>query len=62
MSNATKLRKTGEPATPADRRRKLDAAAEALLRRPPRGRSANEIAVSLGLKPIKGRSGPKLAY
>lgn len=60
MSKIITLRKTDQTAADPGRRRKPDA--EALPHPVPRKRSANEIALSIGLKPIKGRSGPKLAY
>ncbi|MEG4645599.1 hypothetical protein BDE18_3699 [Paracoccus pantotrophus] len=33
-----------------------------LAERLARARTANEMAIIVGLKPIKGRSGPKIAY
>lgn len=60
MSNSPLPRVTDEPAPP--KRRKLDPATEQLIERLSRARSANEITSVIGLKPIKGRSGPKIAY
>lgn len=62
MAKSTSVRKLDvrQPSTSRD-----DVAAPAKERfadRPDRVRSANEITSVIGLKPIKGRSGPKLAY
>ena len=51
---------TERPAPP--RRRRLDPATELLVERLRNARTANEMAAVVGLKPIKGRSGPKIAY
>lgn len=63
MAKSTSLRKSDDIAPPATPRRlKPDAASETLVERLARARSANEITSVIGLKPIKGRSGPKIAY
>ncbi|SFA50293.1 hypothetical protein SAMN04487972_107131 [Paracoccus halophilus] len=64
MARSTSLRKT-EPVAPgaeAGKRTRSAAATETLVKRLVRTRSANEITNVIGLKPIKGRSGPKIAY
>lgn len=60
MGQSPVTRATERPATP--RVRKLDPATEQLIERLRLARSANEITSVIGLKPIKGRSGPKIAY
>ena len=60
MSKSSQPRATEQPAPP--KRRRLDPATEVLVERLRRARTANEMAVIVGLKPIKGRSGPKIAY
>ncbi|MTH63418.1 hypothetical protein [Paracoccus shanxieyensis] len=60
MSKSTQPR-ISEPAAPPKRRR-LDPDTQQLVERLRSARTANEMAVIVGLKPIKGRSGPKIAY
>lgn len=60
MSKLSQPRATEQPAPP--KRRRLDPATEVLVERLRSARTANEMAVIVGLKPIKGRSGPKIAY
>ncbi|WP_347266770.1 hypothetical protein [Paracoccus sp. (in: a-proteobacteria)] len=60
MAKPTSSRRT-EDTAPAERPR-LDSDTEALVKRLSRARTANEITSVIGLKPIKGRSGPKIAY
>lgn len=43
-------------------RPKLDPATETLVERLLRARTANEMSRIVGLKPVKGRSAPKIAY
>lgn len=44
------------------RRPRADQTTDQLIERLRNARTANEMAVIVGLKPIKGRSGPKIAY
>ncbi|CAM3022517.1 hypothetical protein SAMN04488021_103113 [Paracoccus aminovorans] len=60
MSNPPLPRVTERPAAPKPPR--LDSATEQLVERLRSARTANEMAEIVGLKPIKGRSGPKIAY
>ena len=60
MSKSSQPRATEQPAP--SKRRRLDPATEVLVERLRSARTANEMAVIVGLKPIKGRSGPKIAY
>lgn len=64
MSKSPEPRVTEQPAPQpaAPRTRRLDPATEKLVERLRIARTANEMAVIVGLKPIKGRSGPKIAY
>ncbi|MTH33813.1 hypothetical protein GL279_04300 [Paracoccus limosus] len=60
MSNSPLPRVKEQPAAP--KRPRLDSATEKLVERLRGARTANEMAEIVGLKPIKGRSGPKIAY
>ncbi|MFT4013231.1 MAG: hypothetical protein QM682_07460 [Paracoccus sp. (in: a-proteobacteria)] len=60
MPKSAQPRATQQPDSP--KRRRLDPATEQLVERLRNARTANEMAVIVGLKPIKGRSGPKIAY
>lgn len=60
MAQSPVSRVTERPAPP--RVRKPDPATEQLIERLRPARSANEITSVIGLKPIRGRSGPKIAY
>ncbi len=62
MAKSTLPRRSEQIAPVADRRRKPDPTVESLVERLARVRSANEITSVIGLKPIKGRSGPRIAY
>lgn len=64
MAKTTSLRKTTETPVPAagDKRSRPGSTPTVLVQRLVRARSANEITNVIGLKPIKGRSGPKIAY
>ncbi len=63
MAKSTTIRKTPEQSADArDDVRPVKAGADALLQRLARARTANEMTSVIGLKPIKGRSGPKIAY
>ena len=46
----------------AAKRSRPDAETMHLVQRLARARTANEITNVIGLRPIKGRSGPKIAY
>lgn len=60
MAKSTALRKPKESVqAPVERR---ETAGASLAERLARARTANEMTSIIGLKPIKGRSGPKLAY
>lgn len=60
MKKSTTLRKTEARAEPAQSR---PAVAEgSFVARLAKARTANEMTSLIGLKPIKGRSGPKIAY
>ncbi|RDW12519.1 hypothetical protein [Paracoccus thiocyanatus] len=60
MAKSSLTRVTDKAAPP--RPRKPDPATEQVVERLRRTRSANEITSVIGLKPIRGRSGPKIAY
>ena len=60
MSNSPLPRVTERPDAPKPPR--LDSATEQLVERLRSARTANEMAEIVGLKPIKGRSGPTIAY
>lgn len=64
MAKSTTLRKSGPSAPNAGAGKPVQAATppDSLVKRLTRTRSANEITNVIGLKPIKGRSGPKIAY
>ncbi|MFO1140363.1 MAG: hypothetical protein U1E41_14945 [Paracoccus sp. (in: a-proteobacteria)] len=65
MAKATSPRKSsaqGADISAAPRRPQPDAATATLVARLSRARTANEITNVIGLRPIKGRSGPKIAY
>lgn len=67
MANTTTLRKSDRPEAPVPAAVAADrvqprAANESQASRLARARTANEIAKVIGLRPIKGRSGPKIAY
>lgn len=63
MAKSTTLRKA-DPLPSRDPREDAPAATsrDRFLARLTQTRSANEITSAIGLKPIKGRSGPKIAY
>ncbi|MTH77451.1 hypothetical protein [Paracoccus aestuariivivens] len=61
MAKSTSLRKTETAAVPTERP-KAEPARESLVERLIRARTANEMTNVIGLKPITGRSGPKIAY
>lgn len=64
MAKSTMMRKTGPAASDAgaEKPARIAAPSDLLVKRLSRARSANEITNVIGLKPIKGRSGPKIAY
>jgi hypothetical protein len=64
MAKSTSPRKTshGADLPAAAKRSRPDAATSTLVQRLARARTANEITNVIGLRPIKGRSGPKIAY
>lgn len=62
MANPTTPRKSELPDAISAKRPKLDAATETLVERLMNARSVNEMSSIVGLKPIKGRSAPKIAY
>ncbi|MDT1061124.1 hypothetical protein RM190_04580 [Paracoccus sp. CPCC 101403] len=62
MAKSTSPRKADDTASAMAPRGKPDPRLESLIERLARARSANEITSVIGLKPIKGRSGPKIAY
>ncbi|WP_312529125.1 hypothetical protein [Paracoccus sp. (in: a-proteobacteria)] len=49
-------------AMPKAGRARPASATEKLVERLAKARTANEITNAIGLRPIKGRSGPKIAY
>lgn len=55
-------RNSGQTAPALARRSAAGAATATLIERLSRARTANEMTNIIGLKPIKGRSGPKIAY
>lgn len=62
MTTKTPQPHVTDQSTSPSRRRRLDPVTEQLVERLRSARTANEMAVIVGLKPIKGRSGPKIAY
>ncbi|MBP8932317.1 MAG: hypothetical protein KBG46_13695 [Paracoccus sp.] len=64
MAKSTSPRKSspGADASAAAKRSRPDASTATLVQRLARARTANEITNVIGLRPIKGRSGPKIAY
>ncbi|KGJ09891.1 hypothetical protein EQ718_26640 (plasmid) [Paracoccus versutus] len=63
MAKTPLLRATEEPApATVSGQPKPGPVAASLAERLARARTANEMAIIVGLKPIKGRSGPKIAY
>lgn len=62
MAKATSPRHTERPEPALSKRDNLDPATASLVARLARARTVNEMSVIVGLKPIKGRSGPKIAY
>ncbi|SMO55613.1 hypothetical protein [Paracoccus laeviglucosivorans] len=61
MSSKSQSAPVTEPSA-MSKPRPLDRATEQLVERLRAARTANEMALIVGLKPIKGRSGPKIAY
>lgn len=62
MTNPTTPRRSEQSAPISAKRPKLDAATETLVERLINARTVNEMSSIVGLKPIKGRSAPKIAY
>lgn len=62
MAKSTLRRQSEQPAPVKAKRPAIDPAIEALVERLLRARTANEMTNVIGLKPIKGRSGPDIAY
>ncbi|MDS9468436.1 hypothetical protein RGQ15_12745 [Paracoccus sp. MBLB3053] len=64
MANTNSLRKIDRkhPVSSPSKPVRADAIGETLVERLARSRTANEITSVIGLKPIRGRSGPKIAY
>ncbi|MBD9525337.1 MULTISPECIES: hypothetical protein [Paracoccus] len=61
MAKSTSPRKTETPAAPV-RKPRAEPRGETFVERLARARTANEMSSIMGLKPITGRSGPKIAY
>lgn len=62
MAHSISPRPSEQPAPVPAKRPAIDPAIEALVEKLMRARTANEMTNVLGLKPIKGRSGPDIAY